>query len=105
MTYSRRAARAKHDPRDASGGGGGAPEATRVRLLGSFSVSVGLRTIEEGQWHLRKAASLVKLLALAPEHRLYREQVMELLWPDLAPKAAANNFHYALYHRGDQSAP
>jgi predicted ATPase/DNA-binding SARP family transcriptional activator/DNA-binding CsgD family transcriptional regulator len=98
MTYSRRAARAKHDPRDAPGEGGGAPEATRVRLLGGFSVSVGLRTIEEGQWRLRKAANLVKLLALAPEHRLHREQVTELLWPDLAPKAAANNFHYALYH-------
>ena len=74
------------------------PEAVRVGMLGSFRVSVGLRTIEESEWRLRKAASLLKLLALAPEHRLHSEQVKELLWPDLAPKAAANNLHHALHH-------
>jgi len=67
-------------------------------LLGSFRVAVGLRTIEESEWRLRKAASLLKLLALAPEHRLHKEQVKELLWPDLAPKAASNNLHHALHH-------
>jgi DNA-3-methyladenine glycosylase II len=41
-----------------------------VRMLGGFSVSVGPRTVEEGGWRLRKAASLIKLLALAPGHRL-----------------------------------
>jgi predicted ATPase/DNA-binding SARP family transcriptional activator len=74
------------------------PKALRVWLLGGFRVSVGLRSIEENKWRLKKAASLVKLLALAPDHRLHREQVMELLWPDLDSKAAANNLHYALYH-------
>jgi DNA-binding SARP family transcriptional activator len=39
----------------------------------------------------------VKLLALSPERRLHREQAMELLWPDRAPDAAANNLHQALY--------
>jgi len=39
----------------------------------------------------------VKLLALSPAHRLHREQAMELLWPDLTPKAALNNLHYALH--------
>jgi DNA-binding SARP family transcriptional activator len=29
---------------------------------------------------LKKPATLVKLLALAPHHRLKREQIMELLW-------------------------
>ena len=52
-------------------------------LLGGFRVSVGARTIEDGGWRLRKAASLVKLLALAPGHRLHREQAMDLLWPHL----------------------
>ncbi|MCA1729638.1 MAG: AAA family ATPase, partial [Actinobacteria bacterium] len=59
---------------------------------------MGLRKIEGSLWHLRKGASLVKLLALAPGHRLHRERVMDLLWPNLAPKAAANNLRYALYH-------
>lgn len=76
---------------------GGEAETLRIRLLGGFSVSVGNRTIQENMWRLRKAAGLVKLLALSPDHRLHREQLLELLWPDLAPKAAANNLHYALH--------
>ncbi len=52
----------------------------RVWLLGGFRVSVNSGIIAEDQWRLRKAAALVKLLALAPNHRLHREQVMDLLW-------------------------
>ena len=65
--------------------------------MGRFEVSVGPRVVGEEEWRLRKAASLVKLLALAPYHRLHREQAMELLWPDLAPKSAANNLHQTLH--------
>ena len=54
------------------------------------------RSIGDDQWHLRKAQSLLKLLAMAEGHRLHREQAMELLWPDLHPEAALNNLHYAL---------
>jgi hypothetical protein len=43
------------------------PTAVRMRLLGS-------RTVEESGWRLKKAAGLVKLLALAPDHRLHRER-------------------------------
>src|SRR5215210_681836 len=77
--------------------GGGMPEAVRVELLGGFRVWVGSRVIGEGCWRLRKAASLVKLLALAPDHRLHKEQAMDLLWPDFGPGAAANNLHRALH--------
>jgi Tol biopolymer transport system component/DNA-binding SARP family transcriptional activator len=48
-------------------------------------------------WRLRKAASLVKLLALSPGHRMHREQVMEVLWPGLGPRAAANNLRHVLH--------
>ena len=66
-------------------------------MLGQFEVSVGSRLIREDEWRLRKAASVVKLLALAPDHSLHREQVMDLLWPDLGARAAANNLHQALH--------
>ena len=62
--------------RDASGV---ASEAVRIKLLGGFSVSVGSRTIRHDEWRLRKAAALMKLLALAPGHRLHREQLVDLL--------------------------
>ncbi len=69
----------------------------RVRLLGGFRVSVGARTVEEGGWRLRKAANLVKLLALAPGHRMHRERATDLLWPDLRRQAAANNLYQVLH--------
>jgi DNA-binding SARP family transcriptional activator len=58
---------------------------------------VGPRTIAEREWTLRKAKSLVKLLALAPHHRLHREHIIDRLWPDRGPKDGANNLHKALY--------
>jgi predicted ATPase/DNA-binding SARP family transcriptional activator/DNA-binding CsgD family transcriptional regulator len=73
------------------------PEPVRIRVLGGFSVSVGSRTIEEGAWRLRKAANLVKILALSPGHRLHREQIMDLLWPDLGRRAALNNLRVVIH--------
>jgi DNA-binding response OmpR family regulator len=78
---------------------GNRPEAVRVWLLGGFRVLVSSRIIEESQWRLRKAAALVKLLTLAPGHRLHREQVMDLLWPDLGRKADSNNLRRVLPRR------
>jgi two-component SAPR family response regulator len=73
-------------------------EAVRIWMLGGFRISVGSsRSIGEDEWRLKKAASLLKLLALAPGHRLHREQVMDLLWPELDSEAAANNLHHALH--------
>src|SRR5215208_1006074 len=72
-------------------------EPVRIWLLGGFRVSMGSRTIRRDDWRLRKAAALVKLLALAPNHRMHREQVMELLWPKLYAKAAANNLRRTLH--------
>src|SRR3954468_16570085 len=72
-------------------------DAVQIQLFGAFSVRVGEVVVPEGAWRLRKAKSLVKLLALAPERRIHRERVTELLWPDRTPEAASNNFHQALY--------
>jgi DNA-binding SARP family transcriptional activator len=69
-----------------------------VRIgLGGFSVSVVSRTIAQNGWRLRKAATLVKLLALAPGHRMHREQTMDLLWPESGRRAASNNLRTALH--------
>jgi predicted ATPase/DNA-binding SARP family transcriptional activator/DNA-binding CsgD family transcriptional regulator len=77
--------------------GSGEREAVRVWLLGGFRVSVGSRTVEGDRWRRRKAANLVKLLALAEGHRLHRERIMAVLWPDLDEKSAANNLHRVLH--------
>src|SRR3989440_3936939 len=69
----------------------------RLWLLGGFRVEVGGDAVPERRWHRRKACSLVKLLALAPGHRLHREQLMDTLWPDLPPGAAGANLRKAVY--------
>jgi DNA-binding SARP family transcriptional activator len=69
----------------------------RIHLLGAFAVAIDDQLVPEGAWRLRKAKTLVKLLALAPGHRLHREQVIAVLWPDRAPEAAANNLHQVLH--------
>lgn len=69
----------------------------RVHLLGGFRVEVATRAVADDAWRLRKARNLVKLLALAPGHRLHREQVMDALWPDLDPRAAGNQLRKALH--------
>ena len=74
-----------------------APQRLAIQLLGDFRVAVGSRAIDEWEWTLRKAKSLVKLLALAPRHRLHREHVIDRLWPDLGPEDGANNLHRVLY--------
>ena len=76
---------------------GGDTVAIRVRLLGGFRISVGSRVIEAKQWRLRKPATLVKLLALAPHHRLQREQIMDLLWPDSGKRSASNNLRQIVH--------
>jgi uncharacterized membrane protein (DUF2068 family) len=50
--------------------------AVTVTLLGGFSAVVDGEPVPESAWRLKKARELVKLLALAPDHRLHREQVM-----------------------------
>ena len=72
-------------------------EVVRIKLLGGFHVWVGPRILQEDRWHLRKARSLIKLLALSAGHRLHREQVMETLWPHLQKRAASNNLRRTLH--------
>jgi len=69
---------------------------TSIRMLGGFSVTVGGQRVGD-RWRLRKAKTLVKLLALAPGHRLHREIVVDRLWRDADPQATANNLHQLMH--------
>ena len=68
-----------------------------IRLLGGFSAAVEGEPVGPRAWRLKKARELVKLLALAPGHRLHREQAMDALWRDHGPSAAANNLYQAVH--------
>jgi DNA-binding SARP family transcriptional activator len=69
----------------------------RLHLLGAFAVTVDGAVVPERGWRLRKAKTLVKLLALAPGRRLHREQVIAELWPGRAPAAAAVNLQQVVH--------
>src|SRR5680860_420684 len=68
-----------------------------VGLLGTFSVSLNGDAVADDAWRLRKAKTLIKLLALAPERRLHADQAAELLWADRDAAAARNNLHQAIF--------
>ena len=68
-----------------------------IQLLGGFSVSVDGQPVAEESWRLRKVKNLVKLLALAYDHRLHRDQIIDVLWPD-ADFKGANNLFYQTVH-------
>ena len=68
-----------------------------IDLLGGFAVRVDGRPIPAADWRRRKAASLVKLLALAHRHTLHREQVIDALWPDTAIDDAGPRLHKAAH--------
>ena len=55
------------------------------------------RPVAADAWRLRKAKTLVKLLALARGHRMHRDALVTVLWPDRDGASATNNLHQALY--------
>ena len=69
----------------------------RIQLLGQFCVTVNERVVPADAWRRERAAALVKRLALAPGHRLHREQALDLFWPDLEPEAAGANLRKAVH--------
>ena len=69
-----------------------------VQLLGGFEVHVDGQQVDPSRWPGRRAADLVQLLALADDHRMLREQVIDALWPQLTPEAGAANLRKAAHH-------
>jgi len=49
----------------------------QIRLLGGFGVERDGRPLHATSWRLRKARTLVKLLALTPDQRLHRDVLLD----------------------------
>jgi DNA-binding SARP family transcriptional activator len=69
-----------------------------VRLLGGFRVE---RVADARQtvfdWPRRSAKTLTKLLAANPLHAMHREQIINILWPDVDTDSALNSLGKALH--------
>src|SRR3954452_4081866 len=70
----------------------------QVKLLGGFRVARDHVPVAAEVWGRRQAAQLVQLLALMPDRQLHREQVIDALWPELSPDAAAPRLHKAAHY-------
>lgn len=66
--------------------------------MGRFQVLVDGRPVPEAAWQHRRAAELVKLLALAEGHRAHSEWLQEEMFAALAPAAAAANPRKAVHY-------
>lgn len=71
--------------------------AATIQLLGGFSVTVDGAPVPGDTWRSRRAADVLKLLALSPDRRLHRAQVMEAFWPDSDPQASGASLRKALH--------
>ncbi|MGA5304664.1 BTAD domain-containing putative transcriptional regulator [Nucisporomicrobium flavum] len=69
----------------------------RIQLLGGFGVDRDGTPVQAREWRLRKARTLVKLLALAPGQRMHRDVLLEILWPGRPVASAVNNLHQAAH--------
>src|SRR5690242_2366619 len=73
----------------------------RISILGQFrierKVSNEWITVDSRIWHRRRARALLGCLLSQPGRRLGREQVIDLLWPDLDIDVAANRLHGAVH--------
>ena len=69
-----------------------------VDLLGGFAVRVDGRVVPATAFARRRARTLLKLIALQPGYLLHRDQVLDLLWPDLDPGAATAQLYKTVHH-------
>ncbi|WP_405796223.1 ATP-binding protein [Streptomyces sp. NBC_01506] len=69
----------------------------RLRLFGGFRAERDEGPPLAERWSRPSARTLVKLLAVAPHHRLHRDQAMDICWPGADPRAAAVSLRVTLH--------
>ncbi|MET7855721.1 AAA family ATPase [Streptomyces sp. NPDC005318] len=88
------------DPQDRSRrpalGGAGVP-LLGLCLLGGFRAERGEAGPVAERWRRPSARTVVKMLALAPGHRLHRDQVTEACWPDADLDTARRSLRVSLH--------
>ncbi|MHB8947049.1 MAG: AfsR/SARP family transcriptional regulator, partial [Bacillota bacterium] len=76
-----------------------------VRVLGDFAVRVNGEPVPQRNWQTRQVRKLFKYLLLERGRKLSREQLMEFLWPEADPRAAAASLRVTLSRLRQALAP
>jgi ATP/maltotriose-dependent transcriptional regulator MalT len=66
----------------------GTQQAPRLQVycLGDFRVELDQAVLSDSAWKSKRAKTLLKMLLAQDDHRLLRDQVMDMLWPDVDPE-------------------
>ncbi|MFD4651905.1 ATP-binding protein [Streptomyces sp. NPDC058441] len=68
-----------------------------LHLFGGFVATRDNGPAPAERWTRPSAQTLVKLLAVTPEHQLHREQAMDICWPDADQQSATGSLRVALH--------
>jgi DNA-binding SARP family transcriptional activator len=68
----------------------------RIYTLGTLQVIRGDQAVTEADWHTRQARQLLKLLITERPQPVATDRLIELLWPQSAPGAAATTLRSAI---------
>lgn len=67
-----------------------------IQTLGGFRIRIGDQEIPASAWTREKALHLFQLLVTLRRTRPHKEQIVELLWPELDPETGSRDFRVAL---------
>jgi DNA-binding SARP family transcriptional activator len=72
------------------------PYTLRIRTLGTFALWRGDQEVRDRDWRSSKARQLFQLLLTERGRTLPRDRILDTLWPEMVPDAAANNLRVTL---------
>ncbi|MGW5239261.1 ATP-binding protein [Monashia sp. NPDC004114] len=73
------------------------PPLLRLQLLGGFRAVRDSGPPLAERWTRPSAQALVKMLAVAPDHQLHREEAMAACWPEADPESGIRSLRVALH--------
>ncbi len=68
----------------------------RILTFGTLQVIRGDRLVTEGDWHTRQARQLLKILITERPRPVSTDRLIEILWPQSTPDAAATTLRSAI---------
>lgn len=69
----------------------------RIFCFGTFEVFRGETRVSDSEWQSRQVKNLLKYVVLQRHRPVSRDELIEVLWPDLSPERAAANLWSAVY--------
>jgi serine/threonine-protein kinase len=68
----------------------------QVLVLGPFTLRRDGEPVDTSRWQ-RRVETLFKLLATAPAHRRLKDEIIDIVWPEAEPDAAAGNLRVVVH--------